>query len=120
MKLQFRPLSPLANARGVTYLLAMMAVVLIGISITVAAKQWKTMIQREQEADLLARGIEADIHYPLAAHLQPACAQAGVPAGRLPEAERASSEVLSLPMFPELSSDQIERVVSSVREFCGT
>lgn len=44
--------------RGVTYLLVMMAVVLIGISVTVAAKQWKAVMQREQEADLLARGIE--------------------------------------------------------------
>jgi type II secretory pathway pseudopilin PulG len=44
--------------RGVTYLLVMLAVVLIGISVTVAAKQWKTVVQREREADLLARGIE--------------------------------------------------------------
>jgi type II secretory pathway pseudopilin PulG len=44
--------------RGVTYLLVMLAVVLIGISVTVAAKQWKAVMQREQEADLLARGIE--------------------------------------------------------------
>ena len=44
--------------RGVTYLLVMLAVVLIGISVTVAAKQWKAVVQREKEADLLARGIE--------------------------------------------------------------
>src|SRR2546428_11825032 len=44
--------------RGVTYLLVMLAVVLIGISVTVAAKQWKAVVQREHEADLLARGIE--------------------------------------------------------------
>lgn len=48
----------IGDARGVTYLLAMMAIVLIGISVTVAAKQWKTMMQRENEADLLAHGIE--------------------------------------------------------------
>ena len=41
-----------------TYLLAMLAIVLIGISMTVAAKQWKTVVQREKEADLLMRGIE--------------------------------------------------------------
>src|SRR2546421_3937963 len=46
------------DERGVTYLLVMLAVVLIGISVTVAAKQWKTVVQREKEADLLARGIE--------------------------------------------------------------
>ena len=44
--------------RGVTYLLVMLAVVLMGISVTVAAKQWKAVVQREKEADLLARGIE--------------------------------------------------------------
>src|SRR5438445_10702499 len=44
--------------RGVTYLFVMLAVVLIGISVTVAAKQWKAVVQREKEADLLARGIE--------------------------------------------------------------
>jgi type II secretory pathway pseudopilin PulG len=44
--------------RGVTYLLVMLAVALMGISVTVAAKQWKAVVQREQEAELLARGIE--------------------------------------------------------------
>ncbi len=48
----------LANTRGATYLLAMFSVVLIGISLSVAAKQWKIMVQRELEADLLAKGIE--------------------------------------------------------------
>ena len=44
--------------RGVTYLFVMLAVVLMGISATVVAKQWKTVVQREREAELLARGIE--------------------------------------------------------------
>jgi type II secretory pathway pseudopilin PulG len=44
--------------RGVTYLLVMLAVVLMGISASVAAKQWKAVVQREREAELLARGIE--------------------------------------------------------------
>jgi hypothetical protein len=46
------------NERGVTYLMLMFAVVLIGITTTAAAKQWKAMVQRELEADLLAKGIE--------------------------------------------------------------
>lgn len=46
------------NERGVTYLMLMIAIVLIGIVTSVAAKQWKMMVQRELEADLLARGIE--------------------------------------------------------------
>src|SRR3989442_4087857 len=43
---------------GVTYLLVMLAVVLMGISASVAAKKWKAVVQREREAELLARGIE--------------------------------------------------------------
>ncbi len=46
------------DQHGVTYVILMFSVVVIGISVTVAAKQWKTMVQRELEADLLARGIE--------------------------------------------------------------
>ncbi len=48
----------LINERGVTYLMLMFAIVLIGIAMTVAAKQWKVVVQREREADLLAKGIE--------------------------------------------------------------
>ncbi len=46
------------NERGATYLMLMFVVVLIGIATTAAAKQWKVVVQREQEADLLAKGIE--------------------------------------------------------------
>jgi hypothetical protein len=46
------------SERGVTYLMLMFAVVLIGIATTAAAKQWKAIVQREREADLLAQGIE--------------------------------------------------------------
>jgi hypothetical protein len=46
------------NEQGVTYLMLMFAIVLIGIATTAAAKQWKAIVQREREADLLAKGIE--------------------------------------------------------------
>ena len=46
------------NERGVTYLFLMFVIVIIGLSTTVTAKQWKAMVQRELEADLLAKGIE--------------------------------------------------------------
>jgi hypothetical protein len=46
------------SERGVTYLFLMFAIVLIGLSTTAAAKQWKAMVQRELEADLLSKGIE--------------------------------------------------------------
>ena len=46
------------NERGVTYLFLMFVIVVIGLSTTMAAKQWKAMVQRELEADLLSKGIE--------------------------------------------------------------
>ncbi len=49
---------PHKHERGATYLFVMLAVVLMGIGLSVAAKQWKTVMQREHEAELLARGIE--------------------------------------------------------------
>ncbi|HEX9137842.1 MAG TPA: hypothetical protein VF905_12980, partial [Nitrospirota bacterium] len=50
--------SRVRHEQGVTYLMLMFAVVLIGITTTAAAKQWKAIVQRELEADLLAKGIE--------------------------------------------------------------
>lgn len=43
---------------GFSYLMVMMAIMVMGLSMTMAARQWKTMVQRELEADLLAKGIE--------------------------------------------------------------
>jgi type II secretory pathway pseudopilin PulG len=48
----------LHNNRGVTYLALMFSIVLIGISASATARQWSVMVQREKEADLLAKGIE--------------------------------------------------------------
>ena len=48
----------LQNDRGVTYLFLMFVIVLIGLSTTVGAQQWKVIVQRELEADLLSKGIE--------------------------------------------------------------
>lgn len=46
------------DSRGVTYLFLMFIIVVMGIALTTAVKQWKLVVQREQEADLLAKGIE--------------------------------------------------------------
>jgi type II secretory pathway pseudopilin PulG len=48
----------LRTERGVTYLTLMIAIVVIGVNMTVAARQWKVTVQRELEADLLSKGIE--------------------------------------------------------------
>jgi type II secretory pathway pseudopilin PulG len=44
--------------RGFSYIMLMIAIVVMGVAMSVAARQWKVMVQREQEADLLAKGIE--------------------------------------------------------------
>ncbi len=57
------------------------------------------------------RGIACGIHYPKPVHLQEAYAGLGYTRGSLPVTERCADEILSLPMFPELSSTQIDAVV---------
>ena len=61
--------------------------------------------QAWQEA-LLAQGIQTGIHYPTPVHLLPAFADLGYAPGEFPHAEQAANEVLSLPMFPELTAEQ--------------
>ncbi|MEK6257316.1 MAG: DegT/DnrJ/EryC1/StrS family aminotransferase [Planctomycetota bacterium] len=63
---------------------------------------------------LKARGIQAGIHYPVPVHLQPAYANLGYRAGDFPVAERLAARILSLPMYPELRGEQIDRVVAGV------
>jgi dTDP-4-amino-4,6-dideoxygalactose transaminase len=65
---------------------------------------------------LLAQGVQTGIHYPIPVHLLPAFTDLGYGAGQFPHAEQAAREVLSLPMFAELTMDQCEEVVRAVRE----
>ena len=66
---------------------------------------------------LKERKIGSAVYYPVPLHLQPLYASLGHKAGDLPHAEHAALEVLSLPMFPELRSEQITRVAEAVSEF---
>jgi dTDP-4-amino-4,6-dideoxygalactose transaminase len=61
------------------------------------------------------RGIACGIHYPIPVHLQAAYGFLGLGQGSFPVAERCSQEFLSLPMFPELTVEQIDAVTSEVR-----
>jgi dTDP-4-amino-4,6-dideoxygalactose transaminase len=70
------------------------------------------------QAHLTAAGVGSGIHYPIPVHLQQAFAELGHGRGDFPHAEAAADEVLSLPMFPEITPEQQERVVTAVRAWC--
>ena len=65
--------------------------------------------------DLGARGVGTAIHYPVPIHLQEAYAALGTRRGSLPVSERAAEEIVSLPMFPELTEQQVETVIREVK-----
>jgi dTDP-4-amino-4,6-dideoxygalactose transaminase len=69
---------------------------------------------------LKARGIGTLIHYPIPLHMQPCFAALGGRPGDLPVAERAAEEILSLPLYPELSEEQVRTVARAVREWAAT
>jgi dTDP-4-amino-4,6-dideoxygalactose transaminase len=65
---------------------------------------------------LAERGIASTVYYPVPLHLQPLYAALGGKPGDLPASERASREVLSIPLYPELTSAQIEFVAGALRD----
>jgi dTDP-4-amino-4,6-dideoxygalactose transaminase len=71
----------------------------------------------ELQAWLSSHDIQSGIHYPIPVHLLPAFADLGYKIGDFPNAEGAASEVLSLPMYPELTADNQQRVVSALSAF---
>ena len=66
------------------------------------------------QARLAAEGVGTGIHYPVPLHLAEAYTHLGFRRGDFPVAERAASHILSLPMFPTLTSEQQERVVACI------
>lgn len=69
------------------------------------------------QAHLKAQGIGHAVYYPLPLHLQPCFAHLGQNAGRFPVSEQAAHEVISLPIYPELTTAQRDAVVAAIRGF---
>jgi dTDP-4-amino-4,6-dideoxygalactose transaminase len=65
---------------------------------------------------LADRDIGTGIHFPIPIHLQPATRQLGYVQGDLPNTERVANEILSIPMYPELSDAQMEFVAAALRD----
>jgi dTDP-4-amino-4,6-dideoxygalactose transaminase len=83
---------------------------------------WHLYVVRSERRDALLEhlkgdGIGAGIHYPLPLHLQPAWRHLGYARGDLPVTEAFADECLSLPLYPQMTDTQQDRVVASVRHF---
>jgi dTDP-4-amino-4,6-dideoxygalactose transaminase len=66
---------------------------------------------------LSERGVGTGVHYPLPLHLQPAYSGLGCKEGDFPETERAAKEILSLPMYPELTVEMVQEIATAVNSF---
>ncbi len=97
---------------------------------TPTSKPWGTHVfcyyvvqipERNQFCQALEReGIGTAVHYPTPIHLQPACAKYGYKHGMLPVTEALASRIVSLPMYPELTEEQLHLVISTVKKHMGT
>jgi dTDP-4-amino-4,6-dideoxygalactose transaminase len=76
----------------------------------------RTANRERLQGSLQARGIHTGIHYPFPVHLLPAYSDLGYKAGEFPHSEKAAAEVLSLPMFPELTASMQEEVCAALIE----
>lgn len=79
------------------------------------------VIQADRRNDLQKHlsinGIETKIHYPIPIHLQPAAKELGNETGSFPITEHQARRILSLPIYPELTTEQISLVITMVRDF---
>ena len=83
---------------------------------------WHLYVIRHKKRDELRQylqdqGISTGLHYPKPLHLQPAYDYLNLEAGSFPETEAATQEILSLPMFPFITEDEIKTVVNAISSF---
>ena len=74
----------------------------------------RTKDREALQAALRTEGIETAVHYALPVHLQPAYADLGYSRGAFPQSEKAAEEVLSLPLYPEITDTQIQKVAQAL------
>ncbi|MGB6471730.1 MAG: DegT/DnrJ/EryC1/StrS family aminotransferase [Candidatus Acidiferrales bacterium] len=67
-------------------------------------------------AQLAERGVDSTVHYPIPLHLQPAFSALGYPRGSFPRSEEACERVMSIPLHPRLTNEQVHFVAESVQE----
>lgn len=77
----------------------------------------RTTMRDELQEYLTERDVSSGLHYPIPLHLQKAYENLGYKKGDFPVSEKAATEILSLPMFPELTGQQQEQVVKVIMEF---
>jgi dTDP-4-amino-4,6-dideoxygalactose transaminase len=75
--------------------------------------------REDLQSHLKEKGIGSAVYYPLSLHLQPCFEYLGYKRGAFPESERATKEVISLPVYPELRQSQLDEVIEAVRGFYG-
>ncbi len=99
-------LIPIKNVSGLGHIYHLYV-----IRVTAACRLDRATLQLE----LGHQNIQTGIHYPIPCHLQPAYQSLSYSAGDFPNAESLSQEILSLPMYPGLKTDQIDRVVAAIQ-----
>jgi len=87
-----------------------------------AYSTYHTYIIRSKNRDKLKQflfdnGVDTRIHYPIPAHLQPSYEYLGYKKGSLPITEKLSQEILSLPIYPELTEGEISHIISTIKKF---
>ncbi|HHH79506.1 MAG TPA: hypothetical protein ENL13_01220 [Thermoplasmatales archaeon] len=66
---------------------------------------------------LREKGIGCGIHYPIPLHLQPAYKHLGLKKGDYPVSEKLAGEILSIPVYPELTDEQLNYIVDTIKQF---
>jgi len=77
----------------------------------------RTLFRKDMIKFLGEHGIATGIHYPIPLHLQPAYKHLGYGYGDLPRCERIAEEIISLPVFPEMTEEETDYVINTVKEY---